>query len=278
MDRKITVALIQFEIQTDWADNIDRAEALLRRAAEQGADLAVLPEMFNMPYDMSLVPERAESVPQGPTCAKLEYWAKSFKLALVGGSIPEKDDQGRYYNTATLWDQDGNFVDRHRKVHLFDVDLPGGVSFKESSILSPGNKVTVNNVLGIRLGLAICYDIRFPEIFRLMAQAGAELVALPGAFNNVSGPAHWEVLLRNRAMENTIYVAGVSGTSPPDSDYHAWGHSMLVDPFAEILVNLGRAEGFGLGVADPERLKDIRARLPVLKQRRTDLYPFGPAD
>ncbi len=271
MDRKIRLALIQYEIQTDWADNIAKVEDLLGRAAAAGAELAVLPEMFVQPYDMSLVPERAETVPDGPTCRKMSQWAARFRLALAGGSIAEKDG-GRFYNTATIWDPSGKFLARHRKMHLFDVDLPGGVSFHESDILTGGNEITVADVLGLRLGLAVCYDVRFPELFRLMALAGADLVALPGAFNNVSGPAHWEMLLRCRASENTMYVAGCSGTAPAESAYKAWGHSMLVDPFAEIVADLGRAEGFALGEIDPGRLQDIRARLPVLKQRRTDLY------
>lgn len=272
MDKIVNIALIQYVIKDSWQYNMDRVEDLLKQAADRGADLAVLPEIFNMPYDMTLVPERAESIPGGPTCEKLSHWAKSYGLVLVGGSMAEVDADGRYYNTSTLWDSNGDLLTCHRKVHLFDVDLPGGVSFKESSILSPGEKVTVAPVLGMKIGIAVCYDVRFPEIFRLMTLKGADFVALPGAFNNVSGPNHWEILLRNRAMENTIYVAGVSGLAPEDSGYHSWGHSMLVDPFAEVLVNMGRAEGIAMGKIDPERIRDIRARLPMLKQRREDLY------
>ena len=271
MESKIRAALVQYQIGSDWAENMDRVEDLLEKARARGADLAVLPEMFNMPYDMDLVPERAEPIPTGRTCARLGAWAKALGLALVGGSIAEADG-GRYFNTATFWDQEGRLLARHRKVHLFDVDLPGGVSFRESAVLSPGRQVTVVEALGLRLGLAVCYDLRFPELFRLMALAGAEMVAVPGAFNQVSGPAHWEVLLRNRAFENTFYVAGVSGLPAPDSSYKSWGHSMLVDPFGQITLNLGRNEGLGLGELDPARLKDIRARLPVLEQRRPDLY------
>jgi len=272
MKRPIRLALIQYRIRPEWRENIDLVEELLNKAKEAGAELAVLPEMFTLPYDMDLVPDRAESIPDGPTCAELSGWAASLGLALVGGSIPEKDEQGRFYNTATLWDQAGKFLAKHRKVHLFDVNLPGGVTFQESSVLSPGRQITVKEVLGLRLGLAVCYDVRFPELFRLMALAGAELVALPGAFNQVSGPAHWEMLLRNRAVENTCYVAGVSGLPLDPSGYQAWGHSMLIDPFAEIIVNLGRAEGFAVAEIRPERLADIRARLPVLSQRRPEVY------
>lgn len=272
MERKIKIALIQYEIGADWGVNISKAGALLEKAKEYGADLAVLPEMFMCPYDLQAFPKFAEKIPDGRTCRKLQGWSRELGLHLVGGSIPEEDDEGRIFNTATLWDGQGNLLATHRKVHLFDVDLPGGVSFQESKVFAPGEKMTVVDVLGLRLGLAVCYDVRFPELFRLMALAGAEVVALPGAFNNVSGPHHWEMSLRARAVENTVYMAGVSGTAPPGSSYDSWGHSMVVDPFGEILVELGRAEGLGLAEIDPARLKDVRSRLPLLVQRRDDLY------
>lgn len=272
MDRQIKVALIQYTVQEDWLDNVNQVEHLLAEAHRGGAELAVLPEMFVQPYDMTIVPDRAESVPGGPTSIKLSGWARQFKMAIVGGSVAERGSDGKYYNTATLWDPEGTLLAKHRKVHLFDVDLPGGVSFQESTILSPGHQVTVVSVLGITLGIAVCYDIRFPELARLMTLKGAEMIALPGAFNHVSGPAHWEILLRNRAAENTVWVAGVSGLAPPDASYHSWGHSMLTDPFGDVIAHMGRAEGVAFGVLDPARLKDVRARLPVLEQRRDDLY------
>ena len=278
MERKIRVALIQYGVQYHRDDNLNRVEELLRQAQDLKPDLVVLPELFNLPYDMTLVPERAEFIPNGPTSNKLSYWAKTFGLHIVGGSIAEKDDQGKFYNTATVWNPDGQLLATHRKMHLFDVDLPGGVTVKESSVFSPGNEVTTLDILGLRLGVAVCYDARFPELFRLMTLAGAELVALPGAFNNVSGPNHWELVLRSRAVENTIYVAGVSGLTYEGAEYLAYGHSMLVGPFGEVLTNMGRAEGFSVADLDPQRIMDIRAALPVLSQRRTDIYSLKPGE
>ncbi|MBW2061091.1 MAG: carbon-nitrogen hydrolase family protein [Deltaproteobacteria bacterium] len=272
MERKIKLALIQYQIKPDWSENVAIVESLLEQAKAEEADLAVLPEMFICPYELELFPEYAEPIPEGRTCQLLRGWAEKLDLYILGGSLPERNQEGRLYNTATLWDRQGNLQAAHRKVHLFDVDLPGGVSFHESTVLSPGEKITVLDILGMRLGIAVCYDVRFPEIFRLMALVGAEFVVLPGAFNNVSGPAHWELSLRARAVENTIYVAGVSGTAPPGSSYQSWGHTMMVDPFGEVLVNLEEAEGVGVVEVDPERIKDIRSRLPLLKQRRDDLY------
>jgi predicted amidohydrolase len=278
MENRVRAALIQYEIVEGRRENGDRVEALLEKAAAGRADLAVLPEMFVQPYDMALIPERAERVPGGPTADMLSRWARQFRMVLAGGSVAEIDDDGRYYNTATIWGPDGELLAKHRKVHLFDVDLPGGVSFRESSILSPGARVTTVRVLGMTMGLAVCYDVRFPELFRLMTLAGADFIALPGAFNNISGPAHWEMLIRNRAVENTVYVAGVSGLSPKDAAYNAWGHSMLADPFGEVVADMGRAEGVAFGDLDPERIKDVRTRLPVLAQRREDLYRLTALD
>ncbi|MEW5722107.1 MAG: carbon-nitrogen hydrolase family protein [Thermodesulfobacteriota bacterium] len=272
MERRVKAALVQYTVRDKWWDNVDRVEALLATARTGGAELAVLPEMFTQPYDMSLVPAWAEPVPGGRTSERLSHWARALKMAIVGGSVSELGEDGRFYNTSTLWGPDGELLAKHRKVHLFDVDLPGGVSYRESAILSPGRRVTTARVLGMTVGLAVCYDVRFPELFRLTALAGAELIALPGAFNHVSGPAHWEMLLRNRAVENTLYVAGVSGLAPAGAEYQAWGHSLLADPFGEVVTAMGRAEGVAFGDLDPERLKDIRARLPVLRQRREDLY------
>ena len=275
MNKPIKVALIQYTVQEKWQDNVNQVERLLTEAHRGKAALSILPEMFVQPYDMTIVPDRAESVPGGPTSEKLSGWAQRFKMVIVGGSVAELGSDGKYYNTATLWSPEGKLLAKHRKVHLFDVDLPGGVSFKESDILSPGHQVTVVRVLGMNLGIAVCYDIRFPELSRLMTLKGAELIALPGAFNNVSGPAHWEILVRTRAAENTVWVAGVSGLAPPDSGYHSWGHSILADPFGEAVVTLGRAEGVAFSVMDPAHLKDVRARLPVLKQRRENLYTLS---
>jgi predicted amidohydrolase len=182
VNKPIKVALIQYTVQEKWQDNVNQVERLLTEAHRGKAELSILPEMFVQPYDMTIVPDRAESVPEGPTSEKLSGWAQRFKMVIVGGSVAELGSDGKYYNTATLWSPDGELLAKHRKVHLFDVDLPGGVSFRESDILSPGHQVTVVRVLGMNLGIAVCYDIRFPELSRIMTLKGAVLIALPGAF------------------------------------------------------------------------------------------------
>ncbi|MBU0513566.1 MAG: carbon-nitrogen hydrolase family protein [Proteobacteria bacterium] len=270
-DKSLTLALIQMRVESDPAANRAKAENFLRRAREHGADLAVLPEMFVCPYDQARFPEFAEPLPDGPTGRMLSSLSRELGMAVVGGSLPEQDAAGRVFNTSPVFDTQGRLIAAHRKVHLFDVDLPG-MRFFESTTLSAGEELTVFDLSGWRIGLGVCYDVRFPEPWRLMALGGAELMVVPGAFNPVTGPAHWDLVLRARAVENTVYVAGVSPAPTPGASYQAWGHSKLVDPFGEIVASLERQEGLVLGSLDRTRLRAVRKRLPVLDQRRTDLY------
>lgn len=272
MKEKIKIALVQHTVTDDWDKNMADVIGGLETAKKNGAQIAALSEMFICPYELEQFVRFAEPVPEGRTCELLERTARRLEMVIIGGSIPESDNEGKIYNTATVWSEKGDLLARHRKIHLFDVDLPGSVSFKESEVLSAGNSITMLDVYGWRIGVAVCYDVRFPELFRLMALKGADAVFLPGAFNHVSGPAHWELSLKARAVENTMYMAGISGIAPPGSNYQSWGHSMLVDPFGEIMVNLGTGEGVGMAELDPARIIEIRDRLPLLKQRRTDVY------
>ena len=267
----LNLALIQMRVTDVKADNLKKAEYFIRRAKDQGADLAILPEMFNCPYSIDFFKKFAEMIPEGPTCETLSSLAADLGLSIVGGSIPEKDQEGRIYNTCPVFDRGGNLAARHRKAHLFDVNLPDMV-FRESAVLSPGDRATMVDLLGWRIGLAICYDVRFPEFIRRLTLEGAALIVLPGAFNHVTGPAHWELMLRARAVENTVYLTGVSPAPLPQGGYPVWGHSRLIDPYGETVAALEAEEGMVIGRISAERLQDIRARLPLLAQRREDIY------
>ena len=265
------MALIQMAVTPRKADNLQRAEALIRQAAEQGARLVVLPEMFNCPYEVSRFGELAEEVPHGATCGFLARMSRELRLHLVGGSIPERAGD-EVFNTATLWSPAGELLLTHRKVHLFDIDIPDGITFVESDHLSPGQAIEVAETeLGV-LGLAICYDIRFPECIRRLCLKGAELVIVPGAFNTTTGPVHWELHARVRAVENTVYLAACSPAPHPEVGYPAWGHSMVVDPFGVVLVAADREERLIFADFDRARLDEVRRALPVLRQRRPELY------
>jgi len=268
---RFTITLIQMAVGPEREDNLRDAADAVRRAAGAGADLVVLPEMFSCPYEAERFHELAEPIPDGPSSRMLATLARELGVHVAGGSIPERDGE-RVFNTATLWGPSGDLLLTHRKVHLFDVDIPGGIRFTESAVLAAGDAISVERTPLGTIGLAVCYDLRFPELFRAMALAGAELVLLPGAFNTTTGPAHWEVLLRARAVENTIYLAACSPAPHPGGRYPAWGHSMVVDPWGDVLAEAGRAPAAVTARLEPERLESVRRALPVLAQRRPDLY------
>ena len=269
--RRFTIASIQMRVSRDKQANLSHASELLEEAARRGADLAVLPEMFCCPYELDQFRSYAEPLPDGAAGCLLRDAAERLRIHIGGASIPELDGD-RVYNTATLWSPDGELLLSHRKVHLFDVDIPGGISFHESESLAAGERfATAESALG-RVGLAICYDLRFPESFRALVLGGAELVVLPGAFNTTTGPAHWEPLLRARAIENTCYVVACSPAPHPDVRYPAWGHSMIVDPYGEVKACAERDEAIVMAEVDGARLAEVRQAVPVLKQRRPEVY------
>lgn len=270
-----TLALVQIQVGLVKEENLAAAERLIREAAAKGAALAILPEMFNCPYEDKYISPFAEEIPQGQTSRFLSRLAAELSIHLVGGSIPEKSDSPKPYNTATLWDPSGKLLLKYRKVHLFDVDIPLGISHTESDAISPGDRLALARTELGAIGLAICFDLRFPEVFRALALAGAELIVLPGAFNTTTGPAHWELMLRARAVENTVYLAACGGAPSPRVDYPAWGHSMLIDPYGEVRVSAGREEEIVYGLFDRHRLARVRQALPFLKQRRPEVYARG---
>ena len=266
------LAAIQMSVAPDRATNHERAAAFLEETARDGAALVVLPEIFTCAYALDQFRPNAEVVPDGPTCALLRESVKRLGIYIVGGSIPELVGE-TVYNTSTLWSPDGELLLTFRKVHLFDVDIPGGITFQESASLSAGASFEIADTELGRIGLSICYDLRFPEPFRAMTLAGAELIVLPGAFNTTTGPAHWETLLRARAIENTCYVAACSPASPVDPEaYPAWGHSMIVDPYGEVLTSADREERIIYAEVDGMRLAEVRRAVPVLEQRRPETY------
>ena len=178
---------------------------MINRAAADGARLVALPEMFNCPYTAHLIPVYAERFPAGETFAMLAGAARENKVYLVGGSVPELED-GMVFNSSFVFGPDGRLLGRHRKVHLYDVDLSGGVRIKESDTISPGNQITVIDTDLGRIGVAICYDVRFPEFIRLMALEGARVVVIPAAFNMTTGKVHWDLVYRSRAVDNQVYI------------------------------------------------------------------------
>lgn len=267
----LKVALCQMEVTDDKKKNLAKAEAFIRRAVAEGeAKLVVLPEMFNCPYDNRCFPVYAEEYP-GESTNFLGNLAKELGIYIVGGSIPEAD-QGKYYNTAYVFDDQGKMIARHRKMHLFDIDVPGGITFKESEILGAGNQVTVFPTPWGTMGLAICYDMRFPELMRLMALKGAKAIIVPAAFNLTTGPAHWHETIKVRALDNQVYFLAASPARNMKASYHAYGYSSILNPWGEVLSSAGPGEEIVYGVLDAGYVERIRNQLPLLKHRREDCY------
>jgi len=259
------------KVTADKNLNLQTARNFVEKAIRSQAQLVVLPEVFNAPYQASLFQQYAEPIP-GPSSIVLQNMARDYKVTIVGGSIIEKDEKGRFYNTSLVFDHNGTLLAKHRKVHLFDVYIPGKIVFQESQILSPGQNITVFNLNGFKAALLICYDIRFPEMARLAVLQGADLLIVPAAFNLTTGPMHWDLLMRSRAVDNQCYVLACSPARNHDASYQAWGHSLIVDPWGKIIVQADQDEEMIYGLLDPGVVQQVRTELPVLSQLRIDLY------
>lgn len=282
LKKPLKLALVQLSTGADKAANLARARARVLEATSKGANLVVLPECFNSPYGTKYFPNYAETLlpspptkDQSPTFHALSELAKEAKAYLVGGSIPEYGEETKkYYNTSLTFSPSGELVATHRKVHLFDIDIPGKITFRESEVLSPGNKVTLVDLPEYgRIAIAICYDIRFPELAMIAARKGAFLLLYPGAFNLTTGALHWELQARARAMDNQLYVGLCSPARDMSADYHAWGHSMVVDPMAVIKDELGEDEGIAYADLNGAKIEETRKGIPIYSQRRFDVYP-----
>lgn len=204
-----------------------------------------------------------------------EEAVKHPAMYIVGGSVPEVDQHGRVYNSSMTVSPQGVLVAKHRKLHLFDIDVPGGIKFTESDVLSAGDGVTVFEApaLDCNIGVGICYDVRFAELAMLMTRRHAvQLLVYPGAFNMTTGPMHWELLMRARALDNQVYVVGCSPARDEAGGYVAWGHSMLVDPWGKVLLEAGAEPDVLIGEVGLAQVAAARRAIPVGKQRRDDIY------
>ena len=272
----IKIALCQMNVVDNKGENIRKAIQMIKESKKQGADLAVLPEMFNCPYENEKFIEYAEELNGSQTLEKIANIAKEENIHVLAGSIPELEEDGEgiqsIYNTAVLFDNKGKLLGKHRKMHLFDIDVKGKIYFKESDTLSAGNDFTVIETELTTIGIGICYDVRFVELSRIMALNGAQILIFPGAFNLTTGPAHWEILFRSRALDNQVYAIGVAPALDKDASYNSFGHSIAVNPWGEIIDELDYEEGLKIVEIDLDEIKRIREEIPILKNRRTDLY------
>jgi len=269
-NKKLKIALIQMPVSQNKQKNVALACQKVTEAAKNGVDLVVLPEMFNCPYSNDFFRSFAE--PEGgDTWQAISICARENNVLLVAGSIPEVE-AGRVFNTSFVFDQSGTQIARHRKVHLFDIDIVDGQRFYESDTFSPGSEVTVFKSKFGLLGLCICFDMRFPELVRLMALKGAQAIIVPGAFNMTTGPAHWELMFRQRAVDNQLFTIGVAPARDERGEYVSYGNSIVCSPWGDVLHRAGAEEAILYAEIDLSQNEDIRAQLPLLSALRNDLY------
>jgi len=262
--------MIQMNVTPEKARNIGRAWELTQRAATDGADVVVLPEMFACLYENASFLENAEEA-GGMIWQALSDMAAANNVYLVGGTFPEREGK-RLYNTCFVFDRAGRQIARHRKTHLFDVDVEGGQHFKESDTFTAGRDITVFDTEFGRLGLCVCFDMRFPELARIMALEGARAVFVPAAFNMTTGPLHWEVMFRSRAIDNQVFTVGCALARDENGPYVSYGNSIAVDPWGKVLCRADAAEEVLTVDLDLSEVDRTRSQLPLMPARREDLY------
>ncbi|MGC1853453.1 MAG: carbon-nitrogen hydrolase family protein [Solirubrobacterales bacterium] len=265
------VAAVQLNSNGDKARNLAAAERFVRAAAADGAELVALPEKWNLLAAGEEIAAGAEDL-TGPSLSAARSWARELGIHLLAGSIAERDEDGeKAFNTSVLIDPDGADLAVYRKIHMFDVEA-GGVAYHESEHEQAGEEIVSASLGGFELGLTVCYDLRFPELYRILALRGARLVAVPSAFTAATGRDHWEVLLRARAIENQVFVLAPNqvGEAPPH--YSSYGHSAIVDPWGAVLATAAEGECFVAADLDLAAQERVREQLPSLASRRPDAY------
>lgn len=265
------VSVVQLNAGADVARNVETAERLVRAAAAQGAELVALPEKWSVLGDSEALLAGAQPL-DGPVIGAVRGWAAELGVHLLAGSVAERaPGQERLFNTSVLIDRDGAIVATYRKIHMFDVEV-GGVSYRESAHEQPGEEVVVATAGSVEIGLTVCYDLRFPELYRILALRGAQLITVPSAFTVTTGRDHWDVLLRARAIENQVFVVAPDqvGDAPPS--HSSYGRSAIVDPWGVVLARVPDGEGVATAELDFGALERVRRSLPSLASRRPATY------
>jgi nitrilase len=271
------VSLIQLAADVDLEANIAQAERLVEQAiAADRPDIVVLPETFTLiGGDQATRAAAAEAIPDGPAFRMLQSLARHHRVTIHGGSFLERGPEGRPYNTTVVLGPDGGTLATYRKIHLFDVTAPDGREFRESDGISSGRELVTYRHGPFTVGCTICYDLRFPELYQLLARQGADLFMIPSAFTLQTGKDHWEVLLRARAIENGTYVVAPGQSGPhPTSKRISWGHSMVVDPWGAVIAQASDGPGWVTARLDHARVQEARRMIPTHRHHRL-VEPWG---
>jgi predicted amidohydrolase len=273
-DDLIPVAAVQMNSRGDKAANIQTALELIDQAAAGGARLVALPEVWTYLGDQAGNRDNAETVP-GPVSESLAERARRHRIYLHGGSYYTLEPGNpKVLNTTIVFNPDGDLIASYSKIHMFDVVLEGVATYEESATVSPGNEIVTFDLDGMRVGLAICYDLRFPELFRILALRGAELIVLPAAFTMTTGKDHWELLIRARAVENGVYMLAPAQVGSYEPGKWCYGRSVIVDPWGTVLSTAPDVETTISAAADRELLRRVRRQVPSLANRMPDRYAW----
>ncbi len=266
----VAIGICQIKQGYDHEKNLSSALGMIDEAARKGSDIVALPEMFFTPYEPFSI--RSSAPVAMKAVDSLRERAKRHCIILIAGSMPWDGDGKRYFNRAFVFDREGNTMYSHDKIHLFDCTPPGGPVVKESDVIRPGDSLGSFETPWGNASVIVCYDIRFTPIAQILADQDVRLLFVPAAFSLATGTAHWEMLVRSRAVEMQAYVIGVQPAHNPSLKYIPYGHSMVTSPWGEVLMDAGQDETVEVMHIDLEMIKDIRAKFPLLAHRRKDLY------
>ena len=271
-NRSFRVAAVQMNTQDNKDKNVDRAVELIRSAAAQGAEFVALPENFNFLGPLSAQVDNAETIP-GPTLSRLATEARAHGIYVAAGSILEAvDGKEKLYNTSALLGPQGEQIARYRKLHLFDIEVEGQVQANESAIMAPGDEMVVAHTSFAAIGMSICYDLRFPELYRSLTLSGAQIILSPAAFTLYTGKDHWELLIRARAVENSVYMVAPAQFGKYSPAEHSFGNTMIVDPWGTVIARAPDREMAVVADVDLAWQSTVRSSLPSLRSRRPDVY------
>lgn len=273
MQERVVAAAVQMNSQADVAQNLALAEVLITEAAQRGARVIVFPENFAFmggeDDERLRVAEHLDAEKPGKIREFLETNSKKFGVWIIAGGLPEASGEAvRVHNTCVVTNPEGNITARYRKIHMFDVEVGDGQRYRESASCAPGDKPVVASVAGANVGLSICYDLRFPELYRTLVSQGAEVLVVPAAFTLATGKDHWHVLLRARAIEAQCYVIAAAQWGSHPKGRRTFGKSCIIDPWGEIIAQASEGEGVTLATLDPAYLNQVRKSLPSLTHRR----------
>jgi predicted amidohydrolase len=272
MPDRIRVACVQMTSRSDKAANLEAAERLVAQAASTGADVVVLPEKWNAIGDAATLHAAAEPLDGGESVAAMAEWSRRHGITLVGGSITERrEGREKLSNTCLVFDSEGSLAATYRKIHLFDVEV-GGVTYRESETEEPGDAAVVVRLEDWGIGLSVCYDIRFPELYRILALERAELVTVPAHFTTPTGKDHWHVLMRARAIENQCYVAAAAQIGETLPGKPSYGRSLIADPWGLVVAQAPDEPTVIVAELDRAHLEDVRTKLPSLANRQPNAY------